>query len=170
MAHGHAPPTVRGRRLSAGTRRPGGLGDPVVGKPGAVPVETQDPPLPSHLQVEITSACNLRCVMCLVRYRPPVNKLAGAMPPELFRRIVDGLPGLRRLTLQGLGEPLLSPYLLDMVGLAVDRRITVGFNTNATLLTRRRADQLVASGVDWLHVSLDGATKAGYETVRDGAD
>lgn len=59
-------------------------------------------PLPSHLQVEITSACNLRCTMCLVSYRPPVNKLAGAMPLELFRRLVGENPALRRITLQGL--------------------------------------------------------------------
>ncbi len=130
-----------------------------------------DPPLPSHLQLEITSACNLRCMMCLVRYRPPVNKLAGAMRPELFHRIVDdAMPTLRRLTLQGLGEPLLSPYLPEMISAAVGRGITVGFNTNATLLNRRRADELVASGVDWLHVSLDGAGAAAYEAVRDGAD
>jgi radical SAM protein with 4Fe4S-binding SPASM domain len=135
-----------------------------------VPVDTDDPPLPSHLQLEITSACNLRCVMCLVRYRPPVNKLAGAMRPELFHRLVDEVPGLRRLTLQGLGEPLLSPYLMEMIRTAVDRRITVGFNSNATLLTRRRAAELVASRVDWLHVSLDGATAGAYEAVRDGAD
>ena len=125
--------------------------------------------LPSHLQVEITSACNLRCTMCLVSYRPPVNKLAGAMPPELFRRLVGDLPGLRRITLQGLGEPLLSPFLLDMIGTAVERGIRVGFNSNATLLHRRRADELVASGVDWLHVSLDGASAATYEKVRGGA-
>jgi MoaA/NifB/PqqE/SkfB family radical SAM enzyme len=129
-----------------------------------------DPPLPSHLQVEVTSACNLRCVMCLVRYRPPVNKLAGAMPLELFTRLVEQVPGLHRLTLQGLGEPLLSPYLMDMIHTAVDRRITVGFNTNATLLTARRAAELVRSRVDWLHVSLDGATATAYESVRDGAD
>jgi radical SAM protein with 4Fe4S-binding SPASM domain len=91
------------------------------------------------------------------------------MPPELFQRLVGELPDLRRLTLQGLGEPLLSPYLLDMIRTAVDRRITVGFNSNATLLSRRRAEELVASGVDWLHVSLDGATAATYENIRDGA-
>jgi radical SAM protein with 4Fe4S-binding SPASM domain len=143
---------------------------PVLGTPVVVPVDTDDPPLPSHLQVEITSACNLRCVMCLVRYRPPVNKLAGAMRPELFRKIVDELPGLRRLTLQGLGEPLLSPYLMDMIAVAVDRHVTVGFNSNATLLSRRRAEELVASGVDWLHVSLDGASREAYGAVRDGTD
>jgi radical SAM protein with 4Fe4S-binding SPASM domain len=134
-----------------------------------MPVDLHEPPLPPHLQVEVTSACNLRCTMCLVRYRPPVNKLAGAMPLELFRGLVDDLPGLQRLTLQGLGEPLLSPFLLDMIGTAVDRGITVGFNSNATLLNRRRAEELVASGVDWLHVSLDGATATTYEKIRDGA-
>ncbi|HEY2947121.1 MAG TPA: radical SAM protein [Micromonosporaceae bacterium] len=129
-----------------------------------------DPPLPAHLQLEITSACNLRCAMCLVRYRPPVNKLAGAMAPELFRRLVEEVPPLRRLTLQGLGEPLLAPHLLDMLRYATSRGITVGFNSNATLLTRRRADELVATGVNWLHVSLDGATAETYEGIRDGAN
>src|SRR5438876_8228966 len=95
---------------------------------------TDAPPLPTDLQLEVTSACNLRCAMCLVRYRPPVNKLAGALPLELYRRLLDEVPGLRRLTLQGLGEPLLSPYLLDMIRLAKARGIEVGFNSNATLL------------------------------------
>ncbi|NJP33941.1 radical SAM protein [Micromonospora thermarum] len=120
-------------------------------------VDVDDPPLPTHLQLEVTSACNLRCVMCLVRYRPPVSKLAGAMRPELFHRLLREVPGLTRLTLQGLGEPLLSPYLMEMIEAAVTRRIAVGFNSNGTLLTGRRAADLVASGVDWLHVSLDGA-------------
>ncbi|NJC70318.1 radical SAM protein [Planosporangium thailandense] len=127
------------------------------------------PPLPAELQVEITSACNLRCTMCLVSYKPPVNKLAGAMTPELFERILDGVPTLRRLTMQGLGEPLLSPYLIDQVRRAKARGLTVGFNSNATLLNRRRADALVAAGLDWLHVSLDGAAATTYESIRQGA-
>jgi radical SAM protein with 4Fe4S-binding SPASM domain len=131
---------------------------------------TLDPPLPAALQVEVTSACNLRCAMCLVRYRPPVNKLAGAMSLDLFRRVVDGLPTLRRLTLQGLGEPLLSPYLLDQIRHAKARGITVGFNSNATLLSRAKADALVAAGLDWLHVSVDGARPETFSGIRDGAD
>ena len=127
------------------------------------------PPLPTELQVEITSACNLRCAMCLVSYRPPVNRLVGAMTPELFAGILDGVPTLRRMTMQGLGEPLLSPYLLDQVRQAKRRGLTVGFNSNATLLNRHRADELVAAGLDWLHVSLDGATAGTYESIRQGA-
>jgi radical SAM protein with 4Fe4S-binding SPASM domain len=47
--------------------------------------------------------------------------------------------------------------------------VTVGFNSNATLLTRARAEELLDAGLDWLHVSLDGARAATYEGIRDGA-
>src|SRR3954462_6282126 len=128
------------------------------------------PPLPRHLQLEVTSACNLSCAMCLVSYRPRIDKAHGAFPMALFRRLLDENPELTRLTLQGLGEPLLQPHLVEMVELAKVRGIQVGFNRNAMLLTRARADRLVALGLDWLHVSLDGATAATHEGIRDGAD
>ncbi|UWZ59748.1 SPASM domain-containing protein [Dactylosporangium aurantiacum] len=107
--------------------------------------------------------------MCLVRYRPPVNKITGAMPMVMFERLIGDLPDLRQLTLQGLGEPLLAPDLLAMIRLAKGGGARVGFNSNATLLNARRAAELVDSGVDWLHVSLDGADAGAFEAIRDGA-
>ena len=97
---------------------------------------TDHPPLPTELQVEVTAACNLRCRMCLVRYRPPFNRVTGSMTAERFARLLDELPTVRRVTLQGLGEPLLAPDLFDMIRIARSRGVDVGFNTNATLLTR----------------------------------
>jgi radical SAM protein with 4Fe4S-binding SPASM domain len=136
----------------------------------AAPHQPLAPPLPRHLQLEVTSACNLSCAMCLVSYRPRIGRATGAFPMELFRRLLDETPSLTRLTLQGLGEPLLQPHLMEMVELAVARGIEVGFNSNAMLLTRARADRLVALGLDWLHVSLDGATAATHEGIRAGVD
>jgi radical SAM protein with 4Fe4S-binding SPASM domain len=127
------------------------------------------PPLPRELQVEVTGSCNLRCRMCLVRYRPPLDRRGGSLPFARFRTIVDALPGLDTLTLQGLGEPLLAPDLVRMIAYAADRGVRVGFNTNATLLTRATAARLVDAGLDWLCVSIDGATPATYESIRDGA-
>lgn len=142
----------------------------VVTSQTTLPVpDTEVPPLPPALQIEVTSACNLRCAMCLVRYRPPVNKLDGAMSLDMFQRLVDELPGLTTLTLQGLGEPLLAPHLLDMIRYAKARGLRVGFNSNATLLHERVARELVASGLDWLHVSLDGADPKTFEAIREGA-
>jgi MoaA/NifB/PqqE/SkfB family radical SAM enzyme len=127
------------------------------------------PGLPRELQVEVTASCNLRCRMCLVRYRPPRDRREGSLPFERFRAVVDGLPELHTVTLQGLGEPLLAPDLFRMVEYAAARGIRVGFNTNATLLTCAKAERLVAAGLDWLCVSLDGASAATYESIRDGA-
>jgi radical SAM protein with 4Fe4S-binding SPASM domain len=127
------------------------------------------PPLPKDVQFEVTGACNLRCRMCLVRYQPPINKLEGSLPFELFKGVVDSLPELRKVTLQGLGEPLLAPDLFRMVEYAAPRGVRMGFNTNGTLLTKARAERLVHAGLDWLHVSLDGATASTFEGVRDGA-
>lgn len=108
--------------------------------------------------------------MCLVRYSPAIGRAEGALAYEEFLELVDGLPALRKLTLQGLGEPLLSPHLLDMVRHATARGVEVGFNTNGTLLKRPIADRLVAAGLGWLHLSLDGATAETYEEVRHGTD
>src|SRR3954462_1299344 len=126
------------------------------------------PPLPAHLQVEVSGACNLRCRMCLVRYAPAIGRREGALAYEDYLELVDSLPDLRRLTLQGLGEPLLSPHLLDMIRHAVRRGIHVGFNTNGVLLTRAVSRALVAVGTSHVHVSLDGASAATYEDVRHG--
>jgi radical SAM protein with 4Fe4S-binding SPASM domain len=106
--------------------------------------------------------------MCLVRYAPAVGRKEGALDLEQFLELVDSLPTIKKLTLQGLGEPLLSPHLLEMVRYAVRRGAAVGFNTNGVLLEAPVAQQLIAAGLSWLHVSLDGATEATYQDVRHG--
>jgi MoaA/NifB/PqqE/SkfB family radical SAM enzyme len=127
------------------------------------------PRLPRALQVEVTGACNLRCAMCLVRYREPLDRHQASLGFERFRALVDALPELETVTLQGLGEPLMAPDLFRMLEYGATRGLRMGFNTNATLLTRATAERLVAAGLDWLHISVDGATAATYESIRDGS-
>jgi radical SAM protein with 4Fe4S-binding SPASM domain len=142
---------------------------PGVAVDAGTPADPLAPELPRELQVEITGACNLRCRMCLVRYRPPIDRISGSFGFDDFTRLVDSNPRLERLTLQGLGEPLLVPHLVDMVEYAASRGVSVGFNTNGTLLTRAKAERLILAGLAWLHVSLDGASAVTYEGIRDGA-
>ena len=126
------------------------------------------PALPRELQIEVTGACNLRCRMCLVRYREPLDRRRASIDFERFKTLVDALPELETVTLQGLGEPLMAPDLFRMLDYGAARGLRMGFNTNATLLTRATAERLVEARLDWLHVSLDGATAETYESIREG--
>jgi radical SAM protein with 4Fe4S-binding SPASM domain len=56
-----------------------------------------------------------------------------------------------------------------MVRYAKARGITVSTNTNGTLLNERRADESVSSGLDTMHISLDGASAETYEHIRERA-
>jgi radical SAM protein with 4Fe4S-binding SPASM domain len=85
---------------------------------------------------------------------------------DAFARIVDQFVGLEVLHLQGLGEPMMHPRFFDMVAYAAARGIRVTTNSNLTLLNARRAELCVTSGLDWLHVSIDGATAQTYERIR----
>jgi radical SAM protein with 4Fe4S-binding SPASM domain len=127
-------------------------------------------PRPRTLQVEVTGSCNLRCPMCLVRYRPPLGRVSGSMTAARFAALLEELPDVRDVMLQGLGEPLLAPELLDMVRMAKARGVTVGFNSNGTMLSRDKAAALVEAGLDWLCISVDAATPGLYAAIRDGAD
>jgi radical SAM protein with 4Fe4S-binding SPASM domain len=145
----------------------GWAGRPVTGVPAIDDGIT--PPLPAMLQIEITGACNLRCHMCLVRYRPRLDRYRASMTFEQVAALVDANPNLERVVLQGLGEPLLAPDLVRVVEYATRRGIAVAFNTNGTLLTPRHGRELIDAGLAELCVSLDGATAATYESIRDGA-
>jgi MoaA/NifB/PqqE/SkfB family radical SAM enzyme len=124
--------------------------------------------LPRYLQIEPVGQCNLRCVMCAIPFRqdgPPYGPPAF-MPFDRFVSIVDQFPELEELHLQGLGEPMMHPRFFDMVRYGVRRAARVTTNTNGTLLTDSRACECVASGLECLHLSIDGATSESYERIR----
>lgn len=119
-------------------------------------------------QIEPVGQCNLRCRMCPIQFRPdgaPGDPLAF-MAFETFVAIIDQLPALERLHLQGLGEPLMHPRFFDMVRYAAARGVSVTTNTNLTLLSVRRSRLAVESGLAELHASLDGASAQTYERIR----
>jgi radical SAM protein with 4Fe4S-binding SPASM domain len=63
----------------------------------------------------------------------------------------------------------MHPEFFRMVRHATDKGIAVSTNTNLTLLTPRRVEQCARSGLRSMHVSIDGASAAVYETIRRGA-
>src|SRR5947209_6666893 len=125
-------------------------------------------PLPTFLQVEPVGQCNLRCQMCPIQFRTdgPPHGPPAFMAFQTFTGLVDENPRLETLHLQGLGEPLMHPRFVDMVRYAAGRGIRVTTNSNFTLVNERKAAAIVDSGLDCLHVSIDGATTETYERIR----
>src|SRR5436190_20091317 len=124
--------------------------------------------LPTYVQIEPVGQCNLRCQMCAIQFRqdgPPYGPPAF-MAFDAFTRTIDQLVSLEELHLQGLGEPMMHPRFFDMVAYAAAKGIKVTTNSNLTLLNARRAERCVQSGLDCLHISIDGAQAATYERIR----
>jgi radical SAM protein with 4Fe4S-binding SPASM domain len=91
------------------------------------------------------------------------------MSLPLFETALTALPAECELVLPFAGgEPLLHRQLSQMVALCHGLGKRTELATNATLLTRRRGQELMAAGLDTLVISLDAASAETYERIRRG--
>lgn len=121
-------------------------------------------------QVETALACNLNCVMCpWLRFRREV-KDNGLMDVSVWNSLVPYLDQVGSVDFTGGGEPTLNKNLVEWMKIAGLHGCETGFLTNGLLLSRALSEELIRVGFDWLAVSIDGADKATYETIRRGAD
>ena len=136
----------------------------------AKPNVTPAPPARlAKVYVEPTSRCNLACRTCM---RGAWGEPLGDMDAATFDRLLASLSALDPVPdvfFGGIGEPLFHPDSVRMVARAKALGTSVELITNGTLLTAHRSRALMEAGLDVLWVSLDGATPASYEDVRQGA-
>ena len=104
--------------------------------------------------VEVTRACNLRCVHCL---NNSGNKLSNQLSyEELVKLILDySKNGIQEIRFTG-GEPLVYEYIYDLIKLASDNGIYTSIGTNGTLITKSVANKLNEAGLKYAVVSIDG--------------
>ena len=119
---------------------------------------------PVCLYLETTNRCNLLCTTCPRTFE--ALESPADMSWELFTEIVDQFPRIARVVLHGVGEPMMVRALPRMIRYLKDRGTYVLFNTNGTLLTRRKGQELIDSGLDELRVSLDAAEPLAFKLVR----
>ncbi len=124
------------------------------------------PWLPTRLDVEPANDCNLQCDHCQVTHW---KKPRAHLDPARFERLLDQLPGLSHVKLQGMGEPLLNKALVPMLKLGEARGIRMLFVTNGTVMTRAILDGLASLRGAHVQVSVDAASKSVFEQVRKGA-
>ena len=122
------------------------------------------------LQVESAIACNLDCVMCPWREitKNPQNR--GLMSDKVWAAIRPYLSDVNSVDFTGGGEPLLQPKLEEWIAEAQNAGCETGFLSNGLLLRKDRLKRILDAGIDWICISMDGATADIYHPIRIGSD
>jgi len=122
--------------------------------------------IPIHLDIELTTRCNLRCKMCEHSFNPPKPM---NMPLEMGKKIIDEFAkkGGSSLKLVYLGEPLLYPHLFEVITYAKKKGvIEVMIATNGNLLNKQNAIGIIKSGLDLVIFSVDSCHQEIYKQIR----
>jgi len=130
---------------------------------------------PTHVDVETTNRCNLRCVICPHAFpTPEFIKSLGSMDVALAIRIIDEChkKGLASIKLNWRGEPLLwKKYLTYIIRYAKEKGIIdVMLNTNGLLLDEKLSLDIIKAELDQIIFSIDGNSPETYGEVRQGGD
>jgi MoaA/NifB/PqqE/SkfB family radical SAM enzyme len=129
---------------------------------------------PYGLEVDPINNCNLACPGCVHSARSKELHLfdwtSGMLSPERFAAFLDRYgPYALQITLCNYGEPTLNPHTPELIRLAKNYLLLTTLSTN---MTSRKfdAEAYAASGLDFMTVSLDGATQPVYERFRKKGD
>jgi radical SAM protein with 4Fe4S-binding SPASM domain len=120
------------------------------------------------IRMDIINRCNMRCFMCPYPASVQSGQPAQIMAPELFEKVAGQVfPYAAHVALSCAYEPLLHPRLEEI--LAIASRCNVpewGMVTNGALLTERIIEAMIRCRLTVLSVSVDGATRETYRSIR----
>jgi radical SAM protein with 4Fe4S-binding SPASM domain len=133
--------------------------------------------LPDHLKIEMTTQCNLTCRFCGRTYDIQVgssttdslSRHQQHLSLDAFRKILEQIPDLLSLDIQGTGEPLLHPQFPEILSLCTSKNIAVEFFTNAILLNTAMSERILNASVQRITFSIDAATPKLFAWIRRGA-
>jgi radical SAM protein with 4Fe4S-binding SPASM domain len=120
-----------------------------------------------NFHIETTNYCNAQCVFCphrRMRRRPVI------MSDKLFDRLISSIKRESitplQFELQGFGEPLIAPNIIDRIKKLKRNfpRSKVIMFTNYNLATDKITRALLRSGLDYLNISFNGYDQKNYRS------
>jgi len=145
------------------------------------PLEQKLSDFPTHLDLELSSACNLHCPMCHTVYieDPSFKKFKdqrmkeSLMDMDLFKKAIDEAVQyghFHSIKLNYRGESTLHPQIVDFITYAKIKGVfEIMLNTNGNYNVELN-QQMVEAGLTWLSISLDAITPETYARVRAGGN
>lgn len=120
--------------------------------------------MPYVVTIDITNTCNLRCPYCPTGELRDSGRKRGMIDISKVRQLIDEVGEyIISANLFNWGEPLLHPQIASMVRTLHEARIFTTISTNLNTNNRDLLDELCDAGLDYLTISLSGATQETYE-------
>lgn len=125
---------------------------------------------PPCIQIEPTSICNFRCIMCYQSdksFSTLKEGFMGSIKLDTFKKVIDEIEGhIEAVTLASRGEPTLNKLLPEFLKYCGNKFLALKLNTNASVLTEKLIHELLSSGLQTIVFSIDSANKIDYEKIR----
>ena len=118
-------------------------------------------PWPSHIDIDLSSKCNLRCSFCHLSYFTPKDTGVQISIDEFETKVAPILPHLETITLFSKYEVLTCRDFLAIYRRIRDYDIEAYFSTNGILLSDEVLDVIVGH-LHYLTVSVTGFTRERY--------
>jgi len=125
------------------------------------------------VDIEVTNRCNAKCHFC-PRDRTPHQ---GLMLPDVYEKSLERAEEYRKalfergadetamkISLCGLGEPLLNKHVVDYVAAGHDAGFKVAMSSNGSLLSEDRAVAVLDAGLDQICINV-GEEGDDYEEI-----
>lgn len=122
---------------------------------------------PSLYGAAVSTVCDLACPHCM-RESLGIRE-NQLMDFDKFAAHKEELKAARRISLYGLGEPLLHPRFFDFARLCKETGVEVMTSTHGMSLTPEVREKIVEIGLDEVNISMDGADKKIFEETRVNA-
>ena len=124
------------------------------------------------VRMDTNFLCNLRCRTCYFSSERAKSKLLKPMELDLFKKIAQEVfPKTRVLFLSCGAEPFMTKNFDDYMDIAGQYNVPyIGLATNGILLNEKHVEVLIRNKVNELTISIDGATKETYESIRINGD
>lgn len=114
--------------------------------------------IPFVLNFHITKACNMKCVFCFGGFKETKKQKTKEEWIWLIKKIGNETKSLpdRRINFAG-GEPLLIPYLPELIKVAKEEGFKTSIITNGALLTEVFLDK-IEKHIDMIGISIDSVS------------
>lgn len=121
---------------------------------------------PMSLSIEPTTACNLACPECPSGLKQ-FTRNTGKLQLDFHKTILNHVKShVFYINYYFQGEPFLHPEFLTLIEEAKKSKIYTATSTNAHFISKEKAKEIVASGLDRLIISIDGLTQETYAQYR----